>query len=98
MAYALKVHDNPNGTVVAACDRELIGETFEEDAVTLTIDESFYAGEDADIDRIKHELHRATTTNFVGETLITALVADGIVDESEIHYVDGVPHVQLFFI
>lgn len=98
MTFALNVHNTAKGTVVAACDRNLIGETIQDGNVTLTVEPSFYNGEDADIDRIHQETQRATTTNFVGEDLITALIDHGTISEDEVEYIDDVPHVQLFFV
>lgn len=98
MAFALNIHDTQNGTVVAACDRDLLGETFQDGDITLTVKQAFYDGEDADVERIHDETQRATTTNFVGEHLITALIDRGTISEDEVQYVDGVPHVQLFFV
>ncbi len=98
MTFLLNVHDTPQGTVVAACDKQVLGETFQDGSVTLTVKPAFYDGEAADVERIHQETQRATTTNFVGEHLITALIDHGTITEDEVAYVDDVPHVQLFFV
>jgi hypothetical protein len=96
--FSLKVHDSGDGTVVAACDSTLLGETVEEDGTVLHVKESFYDGDNTDITEIVDAMTGCMTTNFVGENLIAALQDAGIVSEDEVRYVDGVPHVQLFYI
>lgn len=96
--FLLKVHTTENGSIVAACDKNILGETFTDGNVTLTVEDGFYGGDEASIDDIVDATETATTTNFVGAQIITALIKQGVVDEEEVHYVDEVPHVQLFFI
>lgn len=97
MTYTLAIHDTQKGQVVAACDTAVLGETFEEDGVSLTVTERFYDGREATIDEICDAAADAVTTNFVGEQLIAALQDRGIVQEDEIQHVDDIPHVQLFY-
>ncbi len=97
-AFSLNIHNGRNGTVVAACDKELVGETFDDGHTTLTVDSAFYGGDTADIEDVMAAVDGCMTTNFVGDQLITALKENDIVSDDEVRYVDGVPHIQLFFI
>lgn len=98
MAFSMKVHRNAKGNVVAACDKALLGKKFTDGDATLDVRESFYDGEETALEDIVAALDRATTSNFVGEQLITALIEEGVLSEEEVHNVDGVPHAQLFFV
>lgn len=96
--FALKVHETADGVIVAACDKAVLGETFTEDEIQLHVEESFYHDTDATLDEVLAALDGAATTNFVGEELVAALVAEDVIGEDEIRHVDGVPHAQLFFL
>lgn len=96
--FSCKIHENQKGTVVAACDTDLLGETVQDNGVTLHVSDGFYGGEETTLEDIVAAADRATTSNFVGEDLITALIEEDVVSEEEVHYVDSIPHVQLFFV
>ena len=96
--FSMQQHDNPNGTVLAACDADLLGETFEDGPITLHVDEDFYGGDDATLDEIVAALTRADTANLVGNELIAGLIEADAVDDSAVMTVDTVKHVQLVFL
>ncbi|MDY6778408.1 MAG: DUF424 family protein [Candidatus Nanohaloarchaea archaeon] len=98
MTYWMKVHHNPEGKLVAACDTEVLGEVYTEGKMRLEVDAAFYQDKEVEFVQLLEEMEAATTTNFVGEHLITELVESDLVQEDEVEHVDGVPHVQMFFI
>ncbi|MCJ7478611.1 MAG: DUF424 family protein [Candidatus Nanohaloarchaeota archaeon QJJ-7] len=84
------------GKIVAACDLEILGDSYSEDGVKLDIKEDFYGGEEVDLEGVTDALERFFTANLAGNQLVEALVEAGVVQEEEIETVDGVKHVQLF--
>lgn len=98
MGFVIKVHDNPKGRVVAACDADILGETFDDGERALHVDESFYGGDEAELVDILEAMEDARTTNFVGEELIGELLESDLVEEDEVEEIGGIPHVQMYFI
>ncbi len=98
MGFVMKVHDNPKGRVVAACDSDVLGETFDDGETVLDVDESFYGGDKVELVDILEAMGDARTTNFVGEELIGALLENELVEEDEVELIGGVPHIQMYFI
>lgn len=96
MPYLLATRDTRKGLLVAACDAEVLGETFEDGAVRLDVSEEFYGGEDASIEAIVDALDRCFTANLVGNALIDALLERDVLEEGEVEHVDGMAHSQLF--
>ena len=98
MMFSLNVRRTPQGTVVAACDLDVLGETFTEGDVTLHVDPDFFGGDEVELDAVVDALDRFHTANLVGNELVAALVEEGVVDAAEPETVDGVRHVHLFWV
>ncbi len=94
--FSLHVQETAKGRVVAACDLDILGETFTEGDVTLHVDAAFYGGDEVDLDAVVDALDHFHTANLVGNELVDGLVDAGVVQEGEPERVDGVRHVQLF--
>jgi len=81
--------------VVAACDSELLGKTFEEDKFQLDVKESFYKGEEKSeveaIDLFRFMLAEDATFNIVGKKATQAAIKAGIISEESIGEIAGIP-------
>jgi hypothetical protein len=91
----LAERDTKEGLVVAVCDPDLLGETVENDDVSLTVTEEFYGGDPADAEAVTDSLARCTTANLVGEAAVELAVEEGFVVEENVMDIDGTPHAQL---
>ena len=91
----LSERDTKEGLVVAVCDPDVLGETFEDDAVSLTVTEEFYGGDHADPEAVVESLARCTTANLVGEEAVALAVDRGFVAEENVMDIDGTRHAQL---
>lgn len=85
--------------VVAICDSEIIGKKFEEGEKQLDVKESFYKGEegreveeDELIRLISENALEDATFNIVGEKSIEAAIKAGLINESSIMSVSGIPY------
>ncbi len=96
MMYTCRTIRTQKGTVVAACDTDILGDVYTEDGVTLDIDEGFYDGDECELAGVIDALDGFFTANLAGNRLVAALVDEGVVQEGEVATVDGVKHVQLF--
>ena len=94
----LRERETPEGLLVSVADDDVVGETFAESEVSLTVTEEFYGGadaDDADADAVVESLARATVANIVGEEAVRVAVNAGIVDENRVLHIDGTQHAQL---
>lgn len=94
----LSERDTQEGVVVAVCDADILGETFENDDVSLTVTEEFYDGEPADPEAVAESLARCTTANLVGEDAVDLAIEHGFVDERNVMDLDGTRHAQLLWL
>jgi hypothetical protein len=90
----LAERDTERGSLVAVCDDGLLGETFENGAVSLTVSEEFYGGETVDEDTVVAALAGASVANLVGTEAVELAVAEGFVDEANVLDVGETRHAQ----
>ncbi len=85
--------------VVAVCDSDLIGKTFDEGDMQLDIKESYYKGEDISrekaIEIIKDMSNEDATFNIVGEESVDAAIEAGIISEESIKKIQNVPFAMI---
>ncbi len=96
----LRERETPEGLLVSVADADVVGETFEESDVSITVTEEFYGGDDAaevDADAVVESLTRATVANIVGERAVGVAVDAGLVDEDRVLHIDGTQHAQLLW-
>lgn len=93
----MKIYRQSGEVVVAACDAELLGETFEEGELILKVT-SFYDGFACSEEELVVNLRAATSANLVGKRVIQAAVSAGFIDEECVIKIGGVPHAQLYMI
>lgn len=92
----LKVHQSPNGEVVAVCDEDLIGRTLEDARHSLKISEHFYKGESEEEKAILEVLRDARNMNFMGEKAVRLGVKAKKIAPEHIKVIAGVPHAQVY--
>jgi hypothetical protein len=90
----LAERDTPEGLLVSVCDEDVLGETFENGAVSLTVDPEFYDGDAADADAVTDALARCSVANLVGTESVQVAVDAGFVAEGNVLDVDGTRHAQ----
>ncbi|WP_257299159.1 DUF424 domain-containing protein [Haloarchaeobius sp. FL176] len=83
------------GLLVSVCDPDVLGETFEDGDLSLTVSEEFYAGDEVDEDQVIDSLHRASVANIVGERSVTVAIDAGIVEEANVLTIEDTLHAQL---
>jgi hypothetical protein len=87
-------HETPKGLLVAVCDRDVLGETFENGELSLTVNEEFYGGQKVGEGDAANSLERASVANLVGERAVALAIERGHVDEANVLDIDGIPHAQ----
>jgi hypothetical protein len=91
----LRVFKDPEHTLVAVCDSEILGETFREGKLKLEVKVDFYKGVSTSIPQALQAIDAADIVNLVGESIVEAAVQKGFVNPSAVVHIAGVPHVQI---
>ncbi len=91
----IKVYTTQGETLLAACDDDLLGKTFEEGELRLAVSESFYGGEKVSREIFMEQLKEATIVNLIGRDVIAIASELGLMDENSIIEIAGIPHAQI---
>ena len=94
----VKTYKTGKNFMVAACDRELIGQRLKNDTCEILVSASFYQGSEADDEDLAALLMNATTANLIGERAVACAVECGIVDPDSVIYFGKIPHALYFTI
>jgi hypothetical protein len=97
MTLLLTERDTDEGLLVSVCDADVLGESFENGAVSLTVEEDFYDGREASEDAVVESLARCTTANIVGTEAVALAVEHGFVEEENVLDLGGTRHAQLLW-
>ena len=91
-----KVHKGQHSDVVAVCDENILGKTFEEGKYCITISEHFYKGEKGNAATIAHLVRDASNVNLIGKESVALGLKVGIITKENIVVIAGVPHAQAY--
>ena len=95
----VRERETEEGLLVSVCDGDILGETFEEGEVSLTVDPEFYDGDGADTEAdeksVLDSLTRASVANIVGTRSVRLAIEHGIVNEANVLEIDSTLHAQL---
>ena len=94
----LKIHENPNGKIVAVCDEELIGKVLEEKDKYMDLDKhrNFYIGEKVSEEKVKVALKSFGSVNIVGKKSVKIATDMKLVSKDELMYINTVPYIQIY--
>jgi hypothetical protein len=91
----IKVYTTQGEILLAACDDDLLGKTFEDEELQLVVSESFYGGEKVSHELFIRQLKSATIVNLVGKEVVRIASEIGMVNEDCVLEISGVPHAQI---
>lgn len=94
--FSVKRHISQGEVLVAACDADILGKTFEEGDLQIMVGEGFYGGENMDRKALIEALGLASCVNLIGERVVKLAVELGLVDDGCVIHIGGVPHAQVF--
>jgi hypothetical protein len=87
--------ETSEGLLVAACDATVLGETFEDGELSLSVTEEFYGGDEMSADDAIAAIERADVANLVGTETVESAIEAGVVDESTVLTVEDTLHAQV---
>ncbi|AOW81190.1 hypothetical protein HTSR_2029 [Halodesulfurarchaeum formicicum] len=82
------------GLLVTVCDAEVLGETFEDESISIEVTEDFYGGEPVETETVVDALSRASIANLVGTESVALAIEEGFVDEERVLDVGETRHAQ----
>lgn len=91
----VKTHKAEEREVVAMCDEEILGKTFEEGDLCLDVKKSFYEGNLVDEEQAAQIMKNADILNLVGEKTVSLAIKIGVVSKIHIIKIKGVSHAQV---
>ena len=92
MKLVVKVHSKDGKTLVAVCDKDLLGSVFEEGDHILDLSGDFYDGDEMSEEEAGDLIRNADIVNLVGVNAVKVGVDDDIIDEDAVQTVEGVPY------
>ena len=96
-ALLLNERKTQKGLLVSVCDADVVGETFDNGDVSLTVDAEFYDGEEVDGEAAIESLARCSVANIVGTRAVDLAIEHGFVDEENVLDFEGTRHAQLLW-
>ena len=94
----VRIHRHGNETILAACDEDIMGMTFEGGGARITVSESFYRGESVSEEAFVERMKSVTIMNLVGERAVALAIAEGKVSPDCVMEIGGVKHAQVVLI
>lgn len=93
--HAVRNYQQGPQRLLAACDEDLLGQSFQEGKFKLDVAPGFYDGLRVDEEHLRAMLAQCTVANLVGQATVQVAVDGGYVDAENVMQVGGVPHAQL---
>ncbi len=94
MSMLVKIHKKEHRTIIAVCDKELIGQLLEENGKQLDLRSDFYKGDEKSVQEIGDLMRNADGVNLVGKESIALGLQEGVIEKEHVLTIKGVPHAQ----
>ena len=95
MTVYCNIFERKGEVMMAACDKGLLGKTFEEGKMILDVKESFYAGDEVESEVLREKFDQITIANLVGEETVKTALEEGFGYEENVLTVEDIPHLQI---
>lgn len=96
MPIFCRIHGVEPKQVLAACDSDILGKTFEEGELFFEVKESFYGKKEVSEKKLGELLDEFGSINLVGEKTVGIALRKGLISESGIIRIKGIPHAQIY--
>ena len=90
-----RIHKHGDERLLAACDEELLGLTFSEGVVKVTISENFYGADTMTEEILGERMGSVTIMNLFGDRSIAVGIEKGFVTPENVITVAGIKHAQV---
>ena len=82
--------------LLAVCDKEHLGKTFEEGSISFTVSQRFYGGEDVTPKQLEKMLEEADSINLFGNKCVEIAEKKGFAGGKGIILIKGIKHAQAY--
>ena len=96
MTFIVSTHHGPHGQLIVIVDKNIIGQTFQEDDLELTMKGKFFDGVEKTQDEILPLLKTSRHLHLTGKKIIEIALNLELLDPDRILWVQGIPHAQVF--
>lgn len=96
--FCYRIFRHESDILLAICDSSLLGKTFEEGDLQISVTGTFYHEKTCTIQQAKKLVKSATIVNAVGKGIVALLIKEGVAREANILSVKGIPHAQVITI
>jgi hypothetical protein len=95
MALIATTHMTPDKRLIlAVCDKDILGKTFEDSKRLLDLSSNFFKGNERSKDEVVALMKKAYALNLVGKESVETAIEAGLIDKTHIILVKNVPHAQ----
>ena len=92
---SMRIYRRRGEVVLAACDRELLGQKFEDGDMQLHVSKSFYYESYVSEQTFLNSMKIATIANLTGKRVIEIATKAGYIDADSVIRIAGIPHAQM---
>ena len=94
----VRIHKKDHRTIVAVCDKDLLGKVLQEKNRQLDLSGNFYNGEERSEEEIGDLLRNADGVNLVGPQSVKLGLQEGVITDDNVIVIANVPHAQAVLI
>lgn len=87
-----KTYSVENNTVLACCDKEVLGKNLKEGNYDIRIEEDFYMGEEITEEKLAELLKEYNNINLFGKKSVGVALKQGLLSEKDIIKIEGIEH------
>ncbi|MDD4250974.1 MAG: DUF424 family protein [Candidatus ainarchaeum sp.] len=91
-----KIYEIDYKTILAVCDKEHIGKTFEEGNIFFEAKERFYKDKEITQKELEELLDSADSINMFGNKCVKVAQKKGLINETQVILINGIKHVQIY--
>jgi hypothetical protein len=95
MKFSYRLFREGGDVLLAISDATIIGKTFEEGELNITVSRDFYSEKLCDEDEAVKLIRKATIVNAVGKEIISLMLSKKLLESGMILKIAGVPHAQV---
>jgi len=91
-----KKHYNQITNILAVCDEEHLGKTFEDEKISFTVSEKFFGGEAITQKELFELINEFDSINMFGDKCVEMAEKEGLISSASIIKIKGIKHAQIY--
>lgn len=91
-----KKHEIGNDSVLAVCDKELLGKEFEDGKLFFSVNEKFFGGDKVTKEELIETMTEFGSINLFGNKCVEIAIEQGLINENNVILISGIKHAQIY--